>query len=49
MKPTKEQYEATAKHHEKVAKAYAAVGDKRNEQAALKAAELCRKSAKEIA
>lgn len=46
MKPTKQQFEATAKFHEKAAKALASLGKNKSAESAKKAAELCLKNAK---
>lgn len=45
MKATKQQYAATAKFHERAAKALAAVGKTKDAEAAKKAAELCKANA----
>ena len=46
MKPTKRQFEATAKFHERMATAFKSVGKHKDAEAAKKAAELCRRNAK---
>lgn len=46
MKPTKQQFEATSKFHERAAQALASLGKTKGAESAKKAAELCRKNAK---
>lgn len=46
---TKQQYEATAKFHDRVAEVFAQLGQHKNSEDAKRAAELCRENAKKCA
>lgn len=48
-KPTPRQYEATARHHERMADVFASYGRDEDRRAALAAAETCRRHATEAA